>query len=461
MEGKETVLNSAECDCIILDIILPMIDGLTLLRKLRAIKKTTPVLLLTARDSVDDKVVGLDSGADDYLTKPFSFDELLARIRVLLRRQTDLKETVLTLGDLSMDTISREVKRGSKIIELTSKEYSILEYFLRNKNRVLTKTQIAEHVWNYDFEYSSNIVEVYVRYLRRKIDEGHHAKLIHTIRGGGGQRWAIYDKSIVVSGETLGYIRVGRSLQETIYALGNLKTILFISVPLYIILASIGGFFLADRALRPIDYITKTARDISRSHLSKRLQMPKTEDEVGRLSTTFNEMLDRLEASFKKERQFTSDASHELRTPVAIISAQAEQGLSLLKNKQNKECTNAFISIQAECRKMSYLISQLLMLNKSDEGKYELNLEILDLNLIAEEVANEFKSLASKKEIEIIFNSQDNILINADQTLITRMLINLVDNATRYTQSGGNVEISLSKENDSAIIKVSDTGKGI
>jgi heavy metal sensor kinase len=277
----------------------------------------------------------------------------------------------------------------------------------------------------------------------------------------GGQRWAIYDKSIVVSGETLGYIRVGRSLQETIYALGNLKTILFISVPLYIILASIGGFFLADRALRPIDYITKTARDISRSHLSKRLQMPKTEDEVGRLSTTFNEMLDRLEASFKKERQFTSDASHELRTPVAIISAQAEQGLSLLKNKQNKECANAFISIQAECRKMSYLISQLLMLNKSDEGKYELNLETLDLNLIAEEVANEFKSLSTKKEIEIIFNSQDNILISADQTLITRMLINLVDNATRYTQSGGTVEISLSKENDSAIIKVSDTGKGI
>lgn len=277
----------------------------------------------------------------------------------------------------------------------------------------------------------------------------------------GGQRWAIYDKSIVTAGETLGYIRVGRSLQETIYALGNLKTILFISVPLYIVLASIGGFFLADRALRPIDYITKTARDISRSHLSKRLQMPKTEDEVGRLSTTFNEMLDRLEASFKKERQFTSDASHELRTPVAIISAQAEQGLALLKNKQNKECADAFMSIQAECRKMSYLISQLLMLNKSDEGKYELNLETLDLNLIAEEVANEFKSLSSKKEIKIIFNSQDNILINADQTLITRMLINLVDNATRYTSSGGTVKISLLKENDSAVIKVSDTGKGI
>lgn len=183
-EGDDFI-NSAEYDCMIIDIMLPMIDGLTLLRKLRAKKITTPVLLLTARDSIDDKVIGLDSGADDYLTKPFSFDELLARIRVLIRRKTDTKETVLTLGDLSMDTISREVKRGQRVIELTSKEYSILEYFLRNKNRVLTKTQIAEHVWNYDFEYSSNIVEVYVRYLRRKIDDQYDAKLIHTIRGGG------------------------------------------------------------------------------------------------------------------------------------------------------------------------------------------------------------------------------------------------------------------------------------
>lgn len=183
-EGDDFI-NSAEYDCMIIDIMLPMIDGLTLLRKLRAKKITTPVLLLTARDSIDDKVIGLDSGADDYLTKPFSFDELLARIRVLIRRKTDTKETVLTLGDLSIDTISREVKRGQRVIELTSKEYSILEYFLRNKNRVLTKTQIAEHVWNYDFEYSSNIVEVYVRYLRRKIDDQYDEKLIHTIRGGG------------------------------------------------------------------------------------------------------------------------------------------------------------------------------------------------------------------------------------------------------------------------------------
>jgi DNA-binding response OmpR family regulator len=143
------------------------------------------VLLLTAKDSIVDRVTGLDSGADDYLVKPFSFDELLARVRAMLRRQKDKKNTVLSVGDLEMNTITREVQRGGRVIELTSKEYSILEYFLRNKNRVLTKSQIAEHVWNYDFEYNSNIVEVYVRYLRRKMDEEFENKLIHTIRGGG------------------------------------------------------------------------------------------------------------------------------------------------------------------------------------------------------------------------------------------------------------------------------------
>jgi len=181
----ENYIYSTDYDCIILDIMIPIVDGLTLLRRIRTKKIPTPVLLLTARDSIEDRVVGLDTGADDYLIKPFSFDELLARVRALLRRQKEKRDIVLSVGDLKLDTVTREVKRGDSSIELTSKEYSILEYFLKNKNRVLTKSQIAEHVWNYDFEYNSNIVEVYIRYLRRKIDEGIENKLIHTIRGGG------------------------------------------------------------------------------------------------------------------------------------------------------------------------------------------------------------------------------------------------------------------------------------
>ena len=193
--GKEaeSFIISVDYDCIILDIMIPGMDGMTLLRKIRAKKISTPVLFLTARDSIEDRVSGLDSGADDYLVKPFSFDELLARVRALLRRHQEKRESVLTINGLKLDTITREVSRNDKLIELTSKEYAILEYFLKNKNRVLTKSQIAEHVWNYDFEYNSNIVEVYVRYLRRKIDEDFQEKLIHTIRGGG---YVLKDKSV-------------------------------------------------------------------------------------------------------------------------------------------------------------------------------------------------------------------------------------------------------------------------
>ena len=187
MDGK-IGLNYAETinyDCIILDIMLPGIDGFYILKRIRARKITTPVLVLTAKDTVLDKVTGLDSGADDYITKPFSFDELMARIRALLRRKEDKKENILTISDLTLDPISREVHRGDDLIELTSKEYGILEYLLRNSGKILTKSQIAEHVWNYDFEYNSNIIEVYIRYLRKKLDDSYDKKLIHTVRGAG------------------------------------------------------------------------------------------------------------------------------------------------------------------------------------------------------------------------------------------------------------------------------------
>lgn len=165
--------------------MLPGKDGLSILKEMRNQGNLTPVLLLTARDSVEDRVRGLDCGADDYLVKPFSFDELLARIRVLLRRQGPERKNELTVADLTMNLSSHEVSRSNQKIELTSKEFAILEYLLRNKNRVLTRTQIVEHVWNFDFDCSSNIVDVYIRYLRSKIDEGFNLKLISTIRGSG------------------------------------------------------------------------------------------------------------------------------------------------------------------------------------------------------------------------------------------------------------------------------------
>lgn len=174
-------------DLLVLDVLLPKIDGIALCEHLRARQNNVPILMLTARDSLDDRVRGLDSGADDYLTKPFAFRELLARVRALLRRDRPSKHPVIRIGDLEIDTITRSVRRGGRPIALTSKEYAILEYFARNPNRVLTRTQIAEHVWNYDFVAMSNVVDVYVGYLRRKLGDDHEPRLLHTVRGTGYQ----------------------------------------------------------------------------------------------------------------------------------------------------------------------------------------------------------------------------------------------------------------------------------
>jgi heavy metal response regulator len=172
-------------DLIVLDINLPGMDGLSLLHELRAAKVSTPVLLLTVRANIEDKVLGLDAGADDYLTKPFAFRELVARIRALLRRQTEAKLPVLRFADLTLDPARRMVLRGARKIELTAKEYALLDYFIRNPGRVLTRTMIVEHVWDYNFDPMTNIIDVYVNYLRRKIDSDREHKLIHTVRGVG------------------------------------------------------------------------------------------------------------------------------------------------------------------------------------------------------------------------------------------------------------------------------------
>jgi DNA-binding response OmpR family regulator len=172
-------------DLIILDIMLPNKDGIEVCHELRAKKVTTPILMLTAKDTVEDRVTGLDTGADDYLVKPFAFNELLARVRALLRREGMSKLPELRVGDLTLNTLTRQVWRGQRSIELTTKEYVILEYFMRHPNVVVTRTMIEEHAWDYDFDSLSNLVDVYIRRLRRKIDSEGEDSLIQTVRGAG------------------------------------------------------------------------------------------------------------------------------------------------------------------------------------------------------------------------------------------------------------------------------------
>lgn len=172
-------------DLIILDIMLPVKDGISICRELRRRKIEIPILILTAKDTVRNKVLGLDSGADDYLTKPFAFEELLARIRVLLRRKEGVKTTILKVADLELNQLTHEVARAGKKIDLTSKEYALLEYLMINANHIITRTMISEHVWNEAFDSFTNIIDVYINFLRSKIDKDFGKELIHTIRGTG------------------------------------------------------------------------------------------------------------------------------------------------------------------------------------------------------------------------------------------------------------------------------------
>ena len=186
-DGEEALYRASinDYDLVILDVLLPRKGGFAVCRQMRAAGSAVPVLMLTARDAVADRIAGLDTGADDYLTKPFDLHELLARVRALLRRGPVLRRETIQLADLTIDTQARRVRRAGRGIELTGKEYALLDYLARHPDQVVGRAEIAEHVWDENFDPFSNLIEVYMQRLRRKIDEGHSRKLLHTIRGGG------------------------------------------------------------------------------------------------------------------------------------------------------------------------------------------------------------------------------------------------------------------------------------
>lgn len=186
-DGQEAIdiLSYTDYDALILDVMMPRADGYAVLRALRDKGKTTPVLFLTARDAVADRVKGLDSGANDYLVKPFSFEELFARLRAMTRTSFGTTENVLRVDDLTLDRASQTVRRGNREIALSAKEYALLEYLMLNSGVVLSREKIEDHIWNFDYEGGTNVVDVYISYLRKKIDEGEKTKLIHTVRARG------------------------------------------------------------------------------------------------------------------------------------------------------------------------------------------------------------------------------------------------------------------------------------
>ena len=186
-DGEDALhyLKMGEFDAVVMDIMMPKINGLEVVKRMRAANDATPVIFLTARDSIEDRVSGLDAGAEDYLVKPFAFAELLARIRAMTRKRTGNETNEFSVGDLVLNTKTKAVRRGEHTIALTAKEYEILEYMIHNKGIILSREKIENHVWNFDYSGGTNVVDVYIRYLRKKIDDPYEKKLIHTIRGFG------------------------------------------------------------------------------------------------------------------------------------------------------------------------------------------------------------------------------------------------------------------------------------
>lgn len=186
-DGEEALdfLSTGEFDAVIMDIMMPKIDGLSVLRTMRSNRNATPVLLLTAKDSVSDRVSGLDAGAEDYLVKPFAFDELLARIRALIRKGAGISSNTVSVADLVLDTEKKTVTRAGREISLTAKEYDLLEYLMINKGIILSRDKIENHIWNFDYSGGTNVIDVYILYLRKKIDVPFDKKLIHTVKGKG------------------------------------------------------------------------------------------------------------------------------------------------------------------------------------------------------------------------------------------------------------------------------------
>ncbi|MGZ5548276.1 MAG: sensor histidine kinase [Nitrososphaeraceae archaeon] len=271
--------------------------------------------------------------------------------------------------------------------------------------------------------------------------------------------WFFKDKPIYYENKIIGWIRVSRSITPTVDTLKKIRIIILITTPLFIFFATLSSLFLARRALAPIDSVTKTASEIEKGDLSRRIKMPTANDEIGRLARTFNKMIARLEDTFNREKRFTSDASHELRTPITIISAKAEA--ALVKSKKIEDYRKALKVIIRETKRVSFLLSQLLLLARSDEGKSILSLEKIDLKMIIESIIIETREKAKQKNITLSIISEQNLVIKADQTFITMLFLNIIENSIKYNKRGGLINIYFSKEDNNAKVIIEDNGIGI
>ncbi|MBI2911236.1 MAG: HAMP domain-containing protein [Chloroflexi bacterium] len=281
----------------------------------------------------------------------------------------------------------------------------------------------------------------------------------NTVRVTDGPDWRVLTVPVVRGGRMVAVIQVARSTQEIVTALGQLVALMAVAVPLTLLLAIAGGLFLAGRALGPIDRMTRAAGQMSAEDLSRRIEIPPSHDEVGRLAATFDRMLDRLEAAFRRQRQFTADASHELRTPLAALAGEVD--VLLERDRTGQEYREGLASVRRTTSRMSQLVSDLLTLARADARDVPLVREPLDLGILASEVAATLAPLAEARRLDLRYEAGSGPIIEGDQTRLTQLLVNLVDNGLKYTSPGGIVRVSVGREDGYGVVRVADNGVGI
>ncbi len=525
LDGREglEMAEGWEFDLIILDVMLPGMDGFAIARRLRAQHNQTPILMLTARDSAKDLIEGLDLGADDYLTKPFSLKVLFARIRALGRRGPIPQPVSMQIGDLTLNPGTREVRRGRRTIVLTPREFSLLETLMRNARQVVSRDTLIDTVWGGDSDIESNTLDAFVRLIRAKIEAPGEAKLLRTIRGVGyslrvelqsvldaldsddqpeleddlsdfakqtgdnslleirdsegalifssanhaglslpgpdDPSWRVLRSRMMNAGKPYDVL-LAVPLTDVRVIMRDFRNLLLLMIPLVLMIASGGGYWISRRALTPVDEITRVAKSITVQNLSRRLVVPDTSGELQRMSEAWNDVLQRLDTAIQRIRRFTADASHELRTPVALIRATAE--LALRFEREPEYYRASLSTIESEATRMTDLTESLLVLARTDSNSVEMPLGPVDLNRIITEVAALSRPAAETRGLTL------NAMLAgwpatalANEAGIRRLLFILLDNAFKHTPSGGTVTLSTKLAEGKVTISVCDSGEGI
>jgi DNA-binding response OmpR family regulator/signal transduction histidine kinase len=413
-----------EYDAIVLDLMLPGVDGVQVCRRWRENGVWSPALMLTARDAVDDRVAGLDAGADDYLAKPFSFAELLARLRALARRGAAERPVGLEVGELRLDPATRQVWRGEVEIALSGKEFALLETFMRRPGDVLSRVYLLEHAWDYALQGLAELVRIAAR----------------TVSTPAGDRVLV----------------VGSSLDDRDETVRRFVLVLLLVAPVALVLTSLLGYGIATAALRPVDAMRVEAEAISAAEPERRLPLSPAHDEIRRLGVTLNEMLERLGDALERERRFVADASHELRTPLALLETELE--LALRQPRSHAELEGAVRSAAEETDRLVRLAEDLLVVASADRGTLAIRRTPEAAAALMEEVAERFRKRARSERRRVEAGAPAGLELEADGVRIRQALGNLVDNALRH--GSGTVGVHAEQHDGRIELHVTDEGDG-